>query len=150
MSVPPANTPATTMPGKAVPPTPQNFVKSLPTSSFGSLPAHATLLLAYRNLVLSDPTFRSSISLLPVLLARRPLPWPILQGGDEDQGIHIPNGSPQNRVWFPPEGAEQKTHHHYCLIVKFEPDVLNHRYAEVLELSINRFLLFDHPFDVSF
>jgi hypothetical protein len=41
----------------------QTFVKSLPTGSFGSLPAHATLLQSYKNLVLSDTTFRSSASL---------------------------------------------------------------------------------------
>jgi hypothetical protein len=41
----------------------QAFVKSLPTGSFGSLPAHATLLQNYKNLVLSDTTFRSSASL---------------------------------------------------------------------------------------
>ncbi|KAF7871600.1 hypothetical protein EAF04_003707 [Stromatinia cepivora] len=43
----------------------QNFVKALPTGSFGSLPAHATLLTSYRNLVLSDPTFRNPSSLPP-------------------------------------------------------------------------------------
>ncbi|KAH6853615.1 hypothetical protein B0I37DRAFT_11195 [Chaetomium sp. MPI-CAGE-AT-0009] len=41
----------------------QNFVKSLPTGSFGSLPTHATLLQGYKNLVLSDTSFRSSASL---------------------------------------------------------------------------------------
>lgn len=41
----------------------QQFVKSLPTGSFGSLPAHATLLNSYRNLVLTDPTFRNPASL---------------------------------------------------------------------------------------
>jgi len=41
----------------------QTFVKALPTGSFGSLPAHASLLISYRNLVLSDPTFRSANSL---------------------------------------------------------------------------------------
>lgn len=41
----------------------QNFVKSLPTGSFGSLPTHATLLQGYKNLVLSDTAFRSSASL---------------------------------------------------------------------------------------
>ncbi|KAG4028601.1 hypothetical protein MFRU_020g00420 [Monilinia fructicola] len=41
----------------------QNFVKALPTGSFGSLPAHATLLSSYRTLVLSDPTFRNPSSL---------------------------------------------------------------------------------------
>lgn len=38
----------------------QAFVKSLPTGSFGSLPSHATLLQAYKNLVLSDATFSRS------------------------------------------------------------------------------------------
>ncbi|TVY59497.1 hypothetical protein LCER1_G000138 [Lachnellula cervina] len=44
----------------------QGFVKSLPTGSFGSLPAHANLLNSYRNLVLSDSTFRNSKSLPPI------------------------------------------------------------------------------------
>ncbi|TVY45951.1 hypothetical protein LSUB1_G000199 [Lachnellula subtilissima] len=44
----------------------QSFVKSLPTGSFGSLPAHAALLNSYRNLVLSDSTFRNSKSLPPI------------------------------------------------------------------------------------
>lgn len=44
----------------------QSFVKGLPTGSFGSLPAHATLLTQYRNLVLSDPTFRSAHALPPM------------------------------------------------------------------------------------
>ena len=57
------NTPTSAAPNKSDPPALQNFVKSLPTGSFGSLPAHATLLTAYRNLVLSDPTFRSASSL---------------------------------------------------------------------------------------
>ena len=56
-------TPTTAAPNKSDPPALQNFVKSLPTGSFGSLPAHATLLTSYRNLVLSDPTFRSAASL---------------------------------------------------------------------------------------
>jgi hypothetical protein len=56
-------TPTTAAPNKSDPPALQKFVKSLPTGSFGSLPAHATLLTAYRNLVLSDPTFRSASSL---------------------------------------------------------------------------------------
>ncbi|KAL3425096.1 hypothetical protein PVAG01_04377 [Phlyctema vagabunda] len=43
----------------------QNFVKSLQPGSFGSLPAHTNLLKEYRNLVLSDPTFRSASSLPP-------------------------------------------------------------------------------------
>ncbi|KAK4129459.1 hypothetical protein N657DRAFT_561228 [Parathielavia appendiculata] len=41
----------------------QNFVKGLPTGSFGSLPAHATLLQNYKNLVLNDTSFRASGSL---------------------------------------------------------------------------------------
>jgi hypothetical protein len=41
----------------------QAFVKSLPTGSFGSLPAHATLLQNYKNLVLADPAFRASLTL---------------------------------------------------------------------------------------
>ncbi len=41
----------------------QAFVKSLPTGSFGSLPAHATLLQNYKNLVLADTSFRSSANL---------------------------------------------------------------------------------------
>ncbi|RDW72983.1 hypothetical protein BP6252_06890 [Coleophoma cylindrospora] len=45
------------------PPALQSFVKSLPTGSFGSLPSHANLLRDYRNLVLTDPTFRSKNSL---------------------------------------------------------------------------------------
>jgi hypothetical protein len=56
-------TPTSAGPNKTDPPALQNFVKSLPTGSFGSLPTHATLLKAYRNLVLSDPTFRSAKSL---------------------------------------------------------------------------------------
>lgn len=43
----------------------QAFVKSLPTGSFGSLPTHATLLQNYKNLVLTDPTFRAAASLPP-------------------------------------------------------------------------------------
>ncbi|KAE9368740.1 hypothetical protein N431DRAFT_63536 [Stipitochalara longipes BDJ] len=57
------STPTTATPNHADPPALQSFVKSLPTGSFGSLPAHATLLASYRNLVLSDPTFRSANSL---------------------------------------------------------------------------------------
>jgi hypothetical protein len=60
------STPTSATPNKADPPALQSFVKSLPTGSFGSLPAHATLLASYRNLVLSDPTFRSANSLPPV------------------------------------------------------------------------------------
>jgi hypothetical protein len=56
-------TPTSAPPIKAEPPALQAFVKNLPAGSFGSLPAHATLLTAYRNLVLSDPTFRSAQSL---------------------------------------------------------------------------------------
>jgi len=56
-------TPTTAAPNQSDPPALQSFVKSLPTGTFGSLPAHATLLNAYRNLVLSDPTFRSANSL---------------------------------------------------------------------------------------
>ncbi|KAI0466654.1 hypothetical protein F4859DRAFT_496941 [Xylaria cf. heliscus] len=36
----------------------QNFVKSLSTGSFGSLPWHATLLQSYKNLVAVDSSFR--------------------------------------------------------------------------------------------
>jgi hypothetical protein len=60
------STPTTATPNKSDPPALQSFVKSLPTGSFGSLPAHATLLASYRNLVLSDPTFRSANSLPPM------------------------------------------------------------------------------------
>lgn len=59
-------TPTTAGPNHADPPALQTFVKSLPTGSFGSLPAHATLLNSYRNLVLSDSTFRSANSLPPI------------------------------------------------------------------------------------
>ncbi|AEO53373.1 hypothetical protein MYCTH_2294596 [Thermothelomyces thermophilus ATCC 42464] len=41
----------------------QNFVKTLPTGSFGSLPSHAALLQSYKNLVLTDASFRFSTSL---------------------------------------------------------------------------------------
>lgn len=41
----------------------QAFVKSLPTGSFGSLPAHTTLLHSYKNIVFSDSSFRHSSSL---------------------------------------------------------------------------------------
>ena len=41
----------------------QAFVQKLPTGSFGSLPAHATLLQNYKNLVLADSTFRTAASL---------------------------------------------------------------------------------------
>jgi len=43
----------------------QTFVKSLPTGSFGSLPSHATLLQNYKNLVMSDSSFRQASSLPP-------------------------------------------------------------------------------------
>lgn len=56
-------TPISSGPNKADPPALQTFVKALPTGSFGSLPAHASLLTSYRNLVMSDPTFRSAHSL---------------------------------------------------------------------------------------
>lgn len=49
--------------GKAGAASLRSFVKSLPTGSFGSLPSHATLLQNYKNLVLSDATFRASASL---------------------------------------------------------------------------------------
>jgi hypothetical protein len=41
----------------------QAFVKSLPLGSFGSLQWHANLLGSYKDLVLSDPTFRSAVTL---------------------------------------------------------------------------------------
>ncbi|KAI4593542.1 hypothetical protein KJ359_009228 [Pestalotiopsis sp. 9143b] len=41
----------------------QSFVKSLPTGSFGSLPAHTTMLQSYKNLVLADSSFKHSSSL---------------------------------------------------------------------------------------
>ncbi|CAG8983030.1 hypothetical protein HYALB_00010157 [Hymenoscyphus albidus] len=56
-------TPTTSAPSKNDPPALQNFVKALPTGSFGSSPAHAALLNAYRNLVLGDPTFRNANAL---------------------------------------------------------------------------------------
>lgn len=43
----------------------QAFVKSLPTGSFGSLSSHATLLQNYKNIVLTDSTFRASATLPP-------------------------------------------------------------------------------------
>ena len=43
----------------------QTFVKSLPTGSFGSLAWHASLLTSYKDLVLSDPAFRSASNLPP-------------------------------------------------------------------------------------
>ncbi|KAM3086517.1 hypothetical protein ACMFMF_000465 [Clarireedia jacksonii] len=44
----------------------QSFVKALPTGTFGPSQAHASLLASYRNLVLSDPTFRHPSSLPPI------------------------------------------------------------------------------------
>lgn len=41
----------------------QTFVKSLPTGSFGSHPAHAALLQSYKTLVLADSSFRTSATL---------------------------------------------------------------------------------------
>ncbi|KAI9744618.1 MAG: hypothetical protein M1818_002147 [Claussenomyces sp. TS43310] len=41
----------------------QSYVRALPTGSFGTLPWHANLLASYKDLVLSDPTFRSAASL---------------------------------------------------------------------------------------
>lgn len=41
----------------------QQYVKTLPTGSFGSLPWHANLLASYKDLVLSDPTFRTAVTL---------------------------------------------------------------------------------------
>jgi hypothetical protein len=58
-----SRTAPTSGPNKSEPPALQTFVKALPTGSFGSLQSHASLLTAYRNLVLSDPTFRSANSL---------------------------------------------------------------------------------------
>jgi hypothetical protein len=43
----------------------QAYVKTLPTGSFGSLQWHTNLLASYKDLVLSDPTFRSTITLPP-------------------------------------------------------------------------------------
>ncbi len=39
------------------------FVKSLPTGSFGSLPSQAALLQNYKNLVVTDSSFRQASSL---------------------------------------------------------------------------------------
>jgi len=55
--------PTSATPNRSDPPALQNFVKSLPNGAFGPLPAHVTLFSAYRNLVLSDSTFRSASSL---------------------------------------------------------------------------------------
>ncbi|KAM0140733.1 hypothetical protein ACHAP3_002411 [Botrytis cinerea] len=55
----------TAISSKGSPLTLQNFVKALPTGSFGPSPAQANLLSSYRNLVLSDPTFRNPSSLPP-------------------------------------------------------------------------------------
>jgi len=41
----------------------QAYVKALPTGSFGSLPWHASLLANYKDLVVSDSTFRSAATL---------------------------------------------------------------------------------------
>ncbi|KAH9906537.1 hypothetical protein F4778DRAFT_655564 [Xylariomycetidae sp. FL2044] len=41
----------------------QSFVKSLPTGSFGSLPAHSTLLQSYKNLIGADSSFRQASTL---------------------------------------------------------------------------------------
>lgn len=41
----------------------QNFVKALPTGSFGSLQWHANLLASYKDLVMSDSTFRTAVAL---------------------------------------------------------------------------------------
>lgn len=41
----------------------QTYVKNLPTGSFGSLPWHTNLLASYKDLVLSDSTFRNSANL---------------------------------------------------------------------------------------
>jgi hypothetical protein len=43
----------------------QAYVKTLPTGSFGSLQWHAHLLASYKDLILSDPTFRSAVTLPP-------------------------------------------------------------------------------------
>ncbi|EFX06074.1 hypothetical protein CMQ_4143 [Grosmannia clavigera kw1407] len=53
---------ATATDGKAASKSLQAFVKSLPPGSFGSLPAHASLLQSYKSLVLAD-AFRASNSL---------------------------------------------------------------------------------------
>ncbi|CAL3973647.1 hypothetical protein PZA11_005817 [Diplocarpon coronariae] len=58
--------PSTSKSNPPDPPAFQKFIKALPSGSFGSLPAHAKLLAAYRNLILSDPTFRSSNALPPL------------------------------------------------------------------------------------
>jgi hypothetical protein len=52
-------------PSKLKTPTLQTFVKALPTGSFGSLQWHINLLASYKNLVLSDSTFRSEKTLPP-------------------------------------------------------------------------------------
>lgn len=56
-------TPTTAGPNKSDPPALQQFVKSLPAGAFGPLPSHGTLLTSYRQLVLSDSTFRSAATL---------------------------------------------------------------------------------------
>ncbi|KAG9238070.1 hypothetical protein BJ875DRAFT_437875 [Amylocarpus encephaloides] len=55
--------PTSSTPSKNEPPALQNFVNALKAGAFGSLPAHGSLLAAYRNLVLGDPTFKSAHSL---------------------------------------------------------------------------------------
>ncbi|CZS95276.1 hypothetical protein WAI453_011267 [Rhynchosporium graminicola] len=61
-----SRSPTSATPNSADPPAFQNFIKALPTGSFGSLPTHTKLLASYRNLILSDSTFRSSNALPPV------------------------------------------------------------------------------------
>lgn len=56
-----SSTPLTS--GKSSPIKLQSFVQSLPPGTFGSLPWQSSLLASYKDLVLSDPTFRSSSSL---------------------------------------------------------------------------------------
>lgn len=41
----------------------QAYVKAMPTGCFGNLPWHSNLLANYKDLVLSDPTFRSAVTL---------------------------------------------------------------------------------------
>ncbi|KAH8597439.1 hypothetical protein B0O99DRAFT_684763 [Bisporella sp. PMI_857] len=56
-------TPTSSAPSKSDPPALQTFVKNLPTGAFGTLPQHTALLNSYRELVVSDRTFRSASSL---------------------------------------------------------------------------------------
>lgn len=56
-------TPTTAGPNKSDPPALQTFVKNLAAGSFGSLPHHGALLASYRQLVLSDSTFRNAATL---------------------------------------------------------------------------------------